>query len=108
MILSRPVFTRTFDQSAQVSRPHFVASINARISATRHAVVRGPSLTAGGYRPSLTPCHHEDLETGNMARMAGSRMKPSAGRGLLSLTGSVWTWLVRVIQTINKQKCGVA
>ena len=87
MILSRPVFTRALDQSAQVSRPHFVASINARMSDTRHAVVRGPSLTGDGNRPSATPCHQVERPTGIIARIVGRRTNPISGRLLVAVLG---------------------
>jgi hypothetical protein len=38
--------------------------IKARMSSTRHAVVRGPSLTGLGNRPALTPAHHVERPTG--------------------------------------------
>lgn len=34
------------------------------MSATRQAVVRGPSLTPWGSLPLFTPCHHADALTG--------------------------------------------
>ena len=57
------------------------------MSSTRHAVVLGPSLTGLGKRPSLTPAHHVDFETGigpRGARMDESRKKPVSGSKLLS------------------------
>ena len=52
--------------AASVDTPHRAASpsIKARMSSTRHAVIRGPSFTGLGYRPLLTPAHHVDFETG--------------------------------------------
>src|SRR5204863_460167 len=35
-----------------------------RISSTRHAVMRGPSLTGFGNRPDLTPSHQQLFLTG--------------------------------------------
>ncbi len=52
------------------------------MSATRHAVVRGPRRTGRGYVPDLTPAHQVDLETGYTWRIAGRRMKPIAGMSL--------------------------
>jgi hypothetical protein len=39
-------------------------SIRARMSSTRHTVMRGPSFTGLGKRPDLTPAHQVDLLTG--------------------------------------------
>src|SRR5262245_10230070 len=59
--------------------------ISARISSTRHAVIRGPSLTGRGNRPDFTPAHHVDLLTG-MGRprptIEFSRTKPVSGKEL--------------------------
>src|SRR5690606_33492702 len=52
------------------------------MSSTRHAVMRGPSLTGFGKRPSLMPAHQVDLLTGigpAGARMEANRTKPVAG-----------------------------
>jgi hypothetical protein len=59
------------------------ALIRARTSATRHAVIRGPSFTGFGYRPDLTPAHHVDLLTGIGPfgpMMDVKRMRPDVGR----------------------------
>src|SRR5262249_15317829 len=66
------------------------ASISARISSTRQAVIRGPSFTGLGKRPDLTPSHQVDLPTGMTAGIGGSalgspmiwgrRRKPVSGR----------------------------
>ena len=56
------------------------------MSSTRQAVMRRPSFTGFGKRPSLTPAHHVDLLTGIGplgAMMEGSRTKPVEG-------SSVW------------------
>lgn len=56
------------------------------MSSTRHAVMRGPSFTGFGNRPSLMPAHHVDLLTGIGpfgAMIAGNRTKPVVG-------SSVW------------------
>jgi hypothetical protein len=45
----------------QPSKP---VSMRARMSPTRHAVIRGPNFTGFGYRPDLTPAHQVDLLTG--------------------------------------------
>lgn len=60
------------------------------MSSTRQAVVRSDSLTPAGKRPDLTPSHHVDFETGNIAGIGGfvlglpmiweSRMNPVSGR----------------------------
>lgn len=42
-----------------------------RMSSTRQQVVLGPSLTDAGNRCSLTPLHHELLETGMIAGIGG-------------------------------------
>jgi len=58
-------------------------SINRRISSTRHAVVRGPSLTGFGKRPSLMPAHQVDFDTGigpRGANIDARRTKPVSGR----------------------------
>ena len=47
-------------------------------------VVRGPNLRGLGKRPSFTPCHQPDLETGigpAGARIADRRTKPVRGKG---------------------------
>ena len=52
------------------------------MSSTRHAVMRGPSLTGFGYRPLFTPAHHVDFETGigpSGAMMLGSLTNPAVG-----------------------------
>ena len=49
-------------------------SIKARMSSTRHAVVRGPSFTDLGKRPSLTPAHQVERLTGMSAGMGGSAL----------------------------------
>jgi hypothetical protein len=57
--------------------------MSCRISSTRHAVVRGPSLTGFGKRPDLTPSHHVERPTGMGpmgATMELSRRKPIRGR----------------------------
>ena len=57
--------------------------MSARISSTRHAVIRGPSLTGWGYRPDLTPAHHVDLPTGigpAGAMIEERRTRPVSGR----------------------------
>lgn len=38
--------------------------MSARISSTRHAVMRGPSLSGAGKRPDFTPAHQVDLLMG--------------------------------------------
>ena len=89
--------------AASVDTPHLAASpsIKARISSTRHAVIRGPSFTGLGYRPLLTPAHHVDFETGMGpfgARIEASLRNPVCERStdmhtLQSLR--VWTVLRR-------------
>jgi hypothetical protein len=57
--------------------------MRAWTSSTRHAVMRGPSLTGFGNRPDLTPAHHVDLLTGIGPfgpRIEESRIKPVSGR----------------------------
>jgi hypothetical protein len=52
------------------------------MSSTRQAVVRGPSFTGFGNRPSLTPAHHVDFETGIGpfgAKIEVRRTKPVSG-----------------------------
>jgi len=46
-------------------------SIRSWMSATRQAVIRGPSLTGRGKRPDLTPSHQVDLLTGITAGIGG-------------------------------------
>ena len=56
------------------------------MSSTRQAVMRGPSLTGLGKRPSLTPAHQVDLLTGIGplgAMMEGRRTKPLEGSSVL-------------------------
>ena len=50
-------------------------SINRLMSSTRQAVVRGPSLTGWGKRPSLMPFHHVDFDTGIIAGMGGVALR---------------------------------
>lgn len=57
-------------------------SMSARMCSTRQAVMRGPSLTGFGKRPSLTPAHHVDLLTGIGpwgAMIEGNRTNPVLG-----------------------------
>jgi len=56
--------------------------MSSRISSTRHAVVRGPSLTGFGNRPVRTPSHHVERLTGigpSGARIDASRTNPVGG-----------------------------
>ena len=53
-----------------------VVSIKCRISSTRQAVVRLPSFTAAGKRPSRTPAHHVDLPIGKTDVLASERNSP--------------------------------
>ncbi len=73
-----------FDALA-IGTPHRLVpcSIRARISATRHAVIRFPSFTGCGKRPLLTPAHQVDLATGIGplgAKIEDSRINPVSGR----------------------------
>lgn len=57
-------------------------SIKARMSSTRQALVRGPSLTGFGKRPEATPDHQLDRETGmnpSGPMIDLSRTKPVSG-----------------------------
>lgn len=54
----------------------------AAMSATRQAVIRGPSFTGRGYRPERTPAHHVLLETRGWGRAA--RESPPDGRSRFS------------------------
>lgn len=70
------------NRSDQGLRCGELAAIRARISSTRQAVMRAPSFTGLGKRPSLTPVHHVDLLTGigpSGARIWGRRTKPLCG-----------------------------
>ncbi len=73
-----------FDASSTGTSHRFVRpAIRARISATRHAVVRGPSLIGCGKRPLLTPAHQVDFATGIGPlgpRIDDSLMNPVSGR----------------------------
>ena len=54
-------------------------SIRVCMSLTRHAVDLGPRRTGCGYRPTLTPAHHDDLLKGigpRGARMSDRRKRP--------------------------------
>lgn len=56
------------------------------MSSTRQAVIRGPSLTGWGKRPSFMPAHHVDLLTGigpRGAMIAESLTKPVVGKSTL-------------------------
>lgn len=55
------VLLRLILREAGSCRP---VSASARMSSTRQAVIRGPSLTGCGKRPALTPAHHVLFETG--------------------------------------------
>ncbi len=60
------------------------------MSSTRQTVVRGPNLSGFGKRPSLTPCHHVDFDTGigpAGARIADNRTKPVWGECLVGHLG---------------------
>jgi hypothetical protein len=53
------------------------------MSSAFQTVVRGPSFCGFGKRPSRTPCHHVDLETGigpTGAKMDDNRTKPVRGK----------------------------
>src|SRR5687767_3842953 len=66
MWLAHPV-TRSVWLDLDDAYPHPLLlnwRISSRISSTRHAVVRGPSLTGFGNLPLLTPAHHVDFPTG--------------------------------------------
>jgi hypothetical protein len=79
--------------------------IKARISSTRHTVVRGPILIGLGNRPVLTPSHHDDLPMGINGSVGGmllglssicvSRRKPVGGmfivKLLIKLIVLLWT-----------------
>ena len=57
-------------------------AINCRMSSTRQAVIRGPSLTGFGYRPLATPAHHVERLTGigpSGPIIEGRRIKPISG-----------------------------
>jgi hypothetical protein len=53
-------------------------AMSAKMSEARQHVVRGPSFTAAGYRPLLTPAHQVERDTGISSRIRGRRRKPSA------------------------------
>ena len=53
--------------------------MNALISSALHTVVRGPSFTGLGKRPSRQPCHHALLLMGKSSMICGSRRKPVEG-----------------------------
>jgi hypothetical protein len=58
------------------------------MSSTRHAVMRGPSLTGFGYRPLLTPAHQVDLLTGIGPagdRIDESRRNPVSGSVIVAV-----------------------
>ena len=59
---------------------YLAASINALISSTRQAVVRGPNLMGFGYFPDLTPSHQELLLTGISCKIKQRRTKPIIGK----------------------------
>ena len=48
-----------------------VPSRKARISSTRHTVMRSVSLIGLGKRPDLTPAHHVDFFTGMRGWIGG-------------------------------------
>lgn len=57
-----------------------IASKRPRMSSARHAVQRGLIRTGVGNRPSRTPCHHVDGETGTIARTSGKRSNPPSAK----------------------------
>jgi hypothetical protein len=74
--------------------------ISARISSTRHTVIRGPSFTGFGKRPDLTPAHQVLFDIGIIAGIGellvespmilGNRTKPVSGKGVVvDLLGSM-------------------
>ena len=71
-------------------RPHACA-IRLRMSSTRQTVTRGPSFTACGKRPSLTPAHQQDFLTGIIAGIGGSAsgLPMICGRRRKPVSGSV-------------------
>lgn len=49
----------------------FALAMSARMSSTRHAVTRKPSLTGVGNRPSFTPAHQHVFLTGMIGGIGG-------------------------------------
>ena len=49
------------------------------MSSVRQAVILVLSLTSAGKRPSLTPVHHVDLDTGNTTSTCCKRINPVNG-----------------------------
>src|SRR5215510_7547804 len=72
---------------------HFVSLSSFQMSSALHAVVRGPSFTLEGKRPSRTPFHQVDFDTGKTARTWGRRTNPVAGSPALSLSMVCWITL---------------
>lgn len=58
---------------------HSIVSSICRMSAARHAVVRGPSLTAFGARPLFTHDHHVAALIGSTESICGSLTYPMSG-----------------------------
>lgn len=100
----------------------YAASIRARISSTRHAVMRSPSFRTGcGNRPDFTPAHQVDLETGISGGIGGlavgspiiclRRRKPVAGRWFildvsvplrpLLADGDILRWGIRFVKAVS-------
>jgi hypothetical protein len=66
-LFSAAVYSAWFGGVVERMDAHFAppaASISARMSSTRQAVVLGDSLIGGGKRPDLTPASQVDLLTG--------------------------------------------
>jgi len=66
----RPVPCKICSNQRPVSRYSDDRPMTSRMSSTRHTVTRGLNLIGAGYRPSLTPAHHELFEIG-MIGIAG-------------------------------------
>lgn len=63
-------------QAGHQHSPRSIFSISSLMDLADHAVVRGPRETGLGNRPSLTPAHHVDFDTGISSKTELSLKKP--------------------------------
>lgn len=78
-IRARSCYGRAFSFQRTHAARSPIFSISSRISSARQAVACLPSLTGCGNRPSATPAHQVERETGMNCRTVGNRTKPVGG-----------------------------
>ena len=82
MAIELPLLTLYFD----------ARSISSRMSLARQAVILSDNLTPAGYRPSFTPAHQCERDTGKTANTVGRRTRPVAGR-FADVVGLFWSFM---------------